>query len=224
MSARGWETITFDCYGTLVDWETGIRDAFLQAAAADGVRLDGDAIIGAYHEIEPQVESGDYLPYREVLGTVARGVAGRLGWRLDPHRAGFLADSLPGWPVFPDARPALERLKSRYAIAILSNVDDDLLRGTLERVGVEFDWTITAQQVRSYKPGHAHFRAALERAGGTDRLLHVAGSYYHDIAPAVELGISSAWVDRKEEAAPAEDGPLKVLEDLSGLVDWLEES
>jgi 2-haloalkanoic acid dehalogenase type II len=224
VSPPAWETLSFDCYGTLVDWESGIREAFRAAAAADGVELDGDSIIAAYHEIEPQVQSEDYRPYRQVLAATARAVARRLGWRLEPGRAGFLAESLPDWPVFPDTRPALERLKSRFAIAILSNVDDDLLRGSIDRIGVEFDWTITAQQVRKYKPAAAHFHAALERAGGPARLLHAAQSCFHDIGPAAELGIAAVWINRKAEKAPAEVGPLHTVSDLTELVDWLEKS
>ncbi|NIR45972.1 MAG: HAD family hydrolase [Gemmatimonadetes bacterium] len=222
MTAPPWETVSFDCYGTLVDWETGIRDAFLRAAAADGVELDDGSIIAAYHEIEPQVQSEEYRPYREVLAATALGVARRLGWPLEPERAGFLAESLPDWPVFPDTRPALERLKSRFAIAILSNVDDDLLRGSISRIGVDFDWTITAERVRSYKPAPAHLRAALARAGGAARLLHAAQSYFHDIGPAVELGIPAVWVNRKAEGAPQQGGPLHTVADLTELVDWLE--
>ncbi len=222
MGAAAWETVSFDCYGTLVDWEAGIRGAFRQAAAADGVELDGDRIISAYHAIEPQVQSEDYRSYREVLAATALGVARRLGWHLEPQRARFLAESLPDWPVFPDTRPALERLKSRFAIAILSNVDDDLLRGSIDRIGVEFDWTITAERVRSYKPAPAHFRAALERAGGAARLLHAAASYFHDIGPAAELGIAAVWINRKAEQAPRKGGPRHTVSDLTELVDWLD--
>jgi 2-haloalkanoic acid dehalogenase type II len=214
-------TISFDCYGTLVDWEGGISAAFQKAASQDGINLQRPAIIAAYHEVEPQIQATDYRPYREVLGEAATLVASRLGWELNPDRAGFLAESLPDWPVFADTGAALGRLKSRFSIAILSNIDDDLLQATIDRIGVEFDWTITAQQIRSYKPAHPHFQEGLRRAGGQGNLLHAAQSYFHDIRPAAELGIPAVWVNRKNE--PAGDGgdPLRMVTDLTDLADWL---
>ncbi|UCC83194.1 MAG: HAD-IA family hydrolase [Gemmatimonadota bacterium] len=218
-----WDTLSFDCYGTLVDWVSGITRAFSDAAASDGIALAAEDVIAAYHELEPQVQSDTYRPYREVLGETALRVAARLGWPLAAERAGFLAESLPGWPVFADTRSALERLKPRYKLAILSNIDDDLLRATVERIGVEFEWTVTAQQLRSYKPGHAHFLAALERLDGDrGRLLHVAQSKFHDIRPCGELGIDCVWVNRQGEELDEGLEPLHVVKDLAELVEWLE--
>lgn len=216
-----WTTVSFDCYGTLVDWESGISTAFREAAAADGIDLERAAIIAAYHEVEPQIQATQYRPYRDILAETAQRVAARLGWDLDPGRTGFLAESLPDWPVFADTRPALERLKSRFAIAILSNIDDDLLQATIERIGVDFDWTVTAQQVRSYKPAHAHFREALRRVEGRGSLLHAAQSYFHDIRPTAELGIAAVWVNRLDEEAGEGGEPLQVLGGLTELADWL---
>ncbi|MHC4094162.1 MAG: HAD-IA family hydrolase [Planctomycetota bacterium] len=218
-----WDTVSFDCYGTLVDWETGITDAFKAAAARDGLELEPADIIAAYHQVEPAVQADVYRSYREVLGEVALRVADRLDWQLAPDEAAFLADSLPDWPVFADTRPALQRLKSRFRIAILSNVDDDLLAGTIARIGVDFDWTVTAQQIRSYKPAHGHFLEALRRVeGDRDRLLHAAQSLFHDIRPASQLGISAVWVDRKAEGLGEEDlGPVRVVRNLTDLADWL---
>ena len=217
-----WDTITFDCYGTLVDWETGIVEAFAGAAKADGIGVSAGAVLAAYHEVEPRIQRGTYRRYREVLRDTALEIAQRFDWSLPPERAEFLADSLPDWPVFDDTRPALERLKARYKLAILSNIDEDLLAGTLERVGVEFDWTLTAEQTRSYKPAHGHFREALSRLGSdSDRWLHVAQSYFHDIRPARDLGVSAVWVNRKDEARPGGPAPVHVVRDLQGLADWL---
>ncbi len=216
-----WKTITFDCYGTLVDWEAGIGEAFRQAAAADGMELERASIISAYHEVEPQIQATHFRPYREVLGEAARHVAHRLGWELAPAKAGFLAESLPDWPVFSETRPALQRLKSRLGIAILSNVDDDLLQATSRRIGVDFDWTVTAQQVRSYKPAHGHFAEAIRRAGGRENLLHAAQSYFHDIRPAAEVGIPAVWVNRKGEEGSGGGDPLVVVQNLMELADWL---
>jgi 2-haloalkanoic acid dehalogenase type II len=217
-----WDTLTFDCYGTLVDWETGIARAFQEEAARDGLVLERDEIVAAYHDVEAKVEAGPYRPYREVLGETALRVAERLGWPLTPGRAGFLADSLPDWPMFPDTRPALERLRRRFTLAILSNVDDDLLQATLKRIGVEFDWTVTAQRTRSYKPAPGHFKEAVRRVEGRkDRLLHVARSRFHDIEPATRLGLAAVWVNRKGEALGDGPRPLRVVADLAELADWL---
>jgi 2-haloacid dehalogenase/putative hydrolase of the HAD superfamily len=216
-----WTTVTFDCYGTLVDWETGIAEAFRQAAAADGVELQPPSIVAAYHEVEPQIQATEFRPYREVLGETARHVAARLGWELAPEETGFLAESLPDWPVFSDTQPALQRLKSRFRIAILSNVDDDLLQATGRRIGVDFDWTVTAQRVRSYKPAQGHFAEAVRRVGGREKLLHAAQSYFHDIRPAAEFGISAVWVNRKGEVGLGGGEPLAVVRDLTELADWL---
>ncbi len=217
-----WDTLTFDCYGTLVDWETGIARAFQEEAARDRIVLEREEIVAAYHQVEPKVEAGAYRPYRQVLEETALRVAERLGWPLTPRRARFLADSLPDWPVFPDTRPALERLRRRFQLAILSNVDDDLLRATLERIGVEFDWTVSAERTRSYKPAPRHFKEAIRRVGGRKgRLLHVAQSRFHDIEPATRLGLAAVWVNRKGESAGDGPRPLRVVADLTELADWL---
>lgn len=221
--AVSWDTISFDCYGTLVDWEAGITAAFREAARRDGVDLDPAAVVTAYHAVEPGLQVGGYRPYRSVLGEAAVRVASRLGWTLEPERAGFLAESLPDWPVFADTRPALERLKARFALAILSNIDDDLLRGTLERIGVEFDWVVTAQQVSSYKPAPAHFEEALRRVGNDrGRLLHAAQSWFHDVRPASAMKIASVWVNRKDEALPEAPQPVRVVSNLLEVADWLD--
>ena len=222
MPAGGYDFITFDCYGTLIDWETGISGALIAEAARDGVMLDRDAIIEAYLHVEPEVESGTFAGYREVLTQTAREVAHRLGWSLDPSRAHFLADSLPSWQPFADTLPALRRLGSRYRLGILSNVDDDLIAGTLKHFnGVHFDLVVTAQQVNSYKPAYAHFEVARRRLG-VARWLHAAQSYFHDIVPATALKVPVIWVNRKDEALNA-DGPQPTsqVRDLAGLADYL---
>lgn len=217
-----WDTLSFDCYGTLVDWEAGIAGAFGGAASGAGVTLEPADVIAAYHEVEPQVQSATYRSYREVLAAVERGVAERLGWPLTREQTGFLVEALPDWPLFADTRPALERLKSRFKVAILSNIDDDLLQATIARIDVAFDWTVTAQEVRSYKPGHAHFHSALGRVDGDrERLLHAAQSQFHDIRPASELGIDAVWVNRKGEELAEGLKPVRVVADLAELAEWL---
>jgi 2-haloalkanoic acid dehalogenase type II len=213
--------ITFDCYGTLIDWESGIVNAFQSEAARDGVQLQRPEIITAYHIEEPVVESGEFRTYREVLGETAMRVAARLGWKLEREGAGFLAASLPGWQPFADANSALERLAGHFKLGILSNVDDDLIAETRRHFTVDFDLLVTAQQVRSYKPSHGHFKAALARLEGK-RFLHAAQSYFHDVVPCKELGLPVAWVNRKGELSDA-GGPKPTYEvrNLSELADLM---
>jgi 2-haloalkanoic acid dehalogenase type II len=216
-----YDIITFDCYGTLIDWETGISEAITGAARASGVSLERGAIIQAYHEVEPEVEAARYRPYREVLRDTALGVARRLGWKLAGEQAWFLADSLAGWPPFDDTNPVLLRLRERGCrLGILSNVDDDLLQGTLMHFQVEFDLLITAEHVESYKPAHRHFLKAREGIGRS-RWLHAAQSYFHDVVPACELGIPVAWVNRKSEQPKGAARADVVVRDLDGLDEWL---
>jgi 2-haloalkanoic acid dehalogenase type II len=221
MQITDFDLITFDCYGTLIDWESGIVNAFQSEAARGGVQLQRPEIITAYHIEEPVVESGEFRPYREVLGETAMRVAARLGWKLEREGAGFLAASLPGWQPFADANSALERLAGQFKLGILSNVDDDLIAETRRHFAVYFDLVITAQQVRSYKPSHGHFKAALARLEGK-RFLHAAQSYFHDVVPCSELGLPVAWVNRKGELSE-QDGPKPTHEvrNLSELADLL---
>jgi len=218
---RRYDVLTFDCYGTLIDWERGIGDAFEAAARVEGVTLDRAAVLRAYHEIEPVVEAERYRSYRDVLTLSAQRVAERLGWRLAGGRAAFLAESLPTWPPFADTNPALQRLAGAgYRLAILSNVDDDLLAGTRKHLGVEFDFVVTAQQVGSYKPAPAHFTAARQRLGAT-RWLHVAQGYFHDVQPARALGIPSAWINRKHEQPSGDARPDFEFGTLAEAAAWL---
>ena len=214
--------LTFDCYGTLIDWETGIWTAFHDEAAADGVRLDRERVLDAYHAIEPMVEGGPYRPYRDVLVETARRVAAECGWTIDAARAGFLPRSLAAWPPFPDTVEALERLASRYRLGILSNVDEDLLEGTRRGLAVEFDFWVTADRVESYKPDIAHFEAARPFVGNREGWLHVAQSLFHDVGPANCLGLPVVWVNRKGEARSSEAPlPDREVPDLRSLADWL---
>ena len=210
MASNDYDIITFDCYGTLIDWENGIVTAFQTEAAHDGVELAADDIVAAYGVEEASVESGPYRSYSEVLGETARRVGARLGWNIEPERASFLAASLPNWMPFRDTNAALERLASKYELGILSNVDDDLLAATRKYFTVSFDLIVTAQQVKSYKPGAPHFTQALARTAGK-RLMHAAQSYFHDVVPTTRLGIPVVWVNR--HATPVEPGgPLPTHE------------
>jgi len=218
---RAYDVVTFDCYGTLIDWRAGISAAFASAAARDGRAFDPTQVLTAYAEIEPVVEAEAYRSYRDVLTETARQVAGRLGWPLSRTDAAFLPESLAAWPPFPDTNPALERLVSAgYRLGILSNVDDDLLEATRRHFTVTFDPIVTAQQVGSYKPAHGHFLAARQRLGET-RWLHAAQSYFHDVVPARALGIPVAWINRHHEAASDGGQADREFGNLSELADWL---
>jgi 2-haloalkanoic acid dehalogenase type II len=212
---RLYDIITFDCYGTLIDWESGIANAFLDAAATQGRMLRREDILREYANTERHVQSEGYRSYRDVLNDTASRVAIALGWPLADDDAGFLADGLPSWKPFPDTNPALERLvASGYRLGILSNIDDDLIAATRKYFTVDFDLVITAQQMRSYKPGHAHFLAAKERIGDA-RWLHAAESNFHDIVPTNTLGVPNAWINRHGEAPLPEGTPTLEFRDLS---------
>ena len=218
---RRYDVVTFDCYGTLIDWEDGIASAFSREAAEDGVVLDRSRVVAAYHELEPDVEAFEYRPYRDVLTATAIRVAQRLGWPLTEDRARFLPESLPRWKPFPDTDTALRRLAADgHRLGILSNVDDDLLGETRRHFPVPFDVVVTAQQVQSYKPAPAHFVEARRRIGGA-RWLHAAQSFFHDVVPARRLGIPVAWINRKAEKPLDDVPPDAELRDLTDLVDWL---
>lgn len=212
-----YEVITFDCYGTLIDWESGIRSAFEQAARDDGVSIAGDQILPAYALVEPVVQREGYQKYRQVLAETASRVAQMLGWRLS--NTAFLAESVGAWKPFRDTNPALERLrKGGMRLGILSNIDNDLLAATRKHFTADFDLIVTAEDVRSYKPGKAHFLTARQRIGNA-RWLHAAQSNFHDIVPANELGIANAWINRHHEAPLPGGKPTYEFADLSGLAD-----
>lgn len=216
---RSFDIVTFDCYGTLIDWESGIASAFLDAARGDGITLQRENILRAYADIEPVVEHERYLPYREVLTETALRVAQSLDW---PRTDGtFLPASLPTWRPFADTNPALERLRDAgYRLGILSNVDDDLLAETRRHFTVDFELIITAQQVRSYKPAPGHFVAAKERIGSA-RWLHAAQSNFHDGVPVNAMGIPTAWVNRRGEEPLPGGVPTYEVRDMRGLADLL---
>jgi 2-haloacid dehalogenase len=192
--------VTFDCYGTLIDWETGLLAALTPVFSASGLQIRREAALRSFARHERAIEAGAYMTYREVLTEVCRRMAGESGLRVPAGREGLLAESIPDWPAFEETPEVLRRLKKRFRLAVLSNIDDDLFDapgGTRERLGVELDELVTAQHVRSYKPGRAHFEEALRRlALKPPEILHVAESRYHDIAPATAMGFRTAWVNR----------------------------
>lgn len=192
-----FEILTFDCYGTLIDWESGILSALHNVLSAHGKKIDDATLLKLYGDFEQNLEQGEFLRYREVLGSVVRKFGEHLGFTPTAAEIKSLSDSLPHWKPWPDTVAALRRLKTRYRLAILSNVDDDLSAGTRPQLGVDFDEVITAQQAQAYKPSLKLFELALSRAGSpAHRMLHVGQSIYHDVIPAQSLGLATVWVNR----------------------------
>ncbi len=192
-----FEIITFDCYGTLIDWETGILSALRPILSAHGVKTDDAKLLKLYGDFEQLSEQGTFHPYREVLQSVVRRFGAELGFTPTEQETRSLPESLANWKPWPDTVAALRQLKSRFRIAILSNIDDDLFAATRPQLGVELDEVITAQQAQAYKPSLKLFELALTRVNApAHRVLHVAQSVYHDVVPAQALGLASVWVNR----------------------------
>ena len=209
---------TFDCYGTLIDWDGGIR----RALATLWPGADPDALLAAYHAAEPDVErERPTLSYREVMTESTRRVAAAHG--LEPGEPSAVAESLPSWEPFAEVPGSLAELRERgWRLAALSNTDPELIAASIERIGVPFDEVVTAADAGSYKPAHGHWRVFFERTGATaEEHVHVAASLFHDIVPAGELGLRSVWVNRLgERPGPV---PTRELPDLAGLPDTLDE-
>ena len=217
MATERWAT--FDCYGTLIDWNRGIGDTLARLWPA----ADRDALLATYHEVEPRVQAGSALPYREVLREALRLVADHEGLALADEDAPALAASLPEWPPFPETSGALAELRGRgFRLAVLSNTDPDLLAASLERIGVPVDERLTAAEAGSYKPAPGHWERFFERTGASrEGHVHVAASLFHDIEPAERLGLRAVWINRLGEKS---DLPRAAeLRDLSRLPDVLDE-
>jgi 2-haloacid dehalogenase len=214
VSATRWAT--FDCYGTLIDWNGGLSAAL---AGVFGEGADVPRLLSRYHELEPRIEAERYRTYREVLDLCLAGIAVEEGRALADGERTALSDSLPEWPAFPEVPAALRELQGRgWNLAILSNCDRDLIAASLPRLGVRFDRVIVAQDVGSYKPDHRHWERFRELTGAApERHVHVGASLFHDVAPACELGIPSVWVNRLGERA--DPVPDREIPDLSGLAD-----
>jgi 2-haloacid dehalogenase len=198
MSFESIRLITFDCYGTLIDWESGMLKALRPLFFRDGRKISDSQILELYGEIEAEIESGPYLPYRQVLAQAAQEIGRRSGVEVSPEEGRAFAESLTSWKPFIDTVAALQSLGRRFRLGIISNIDDDLFAETRKKLApVEFDLVITAQQMQSYKPSHRNFEEAIRRSGlSKDQILHAGQSLYHDIAPANALGIRNVWVNR----------------------------
>jgi 2-haloacid dehalogenase len=198
MDFSRFSTISFDCYGTLIEWESGILPVVRTLLERHNCPQPDPTILELYGEFEADAETGPYQSYRKVLESVVKRFGQRFGFQPTASELCILHESIPSWPPFPDTAGTLQWLKKRYKLAIISNIDDDLFASTRKHLGVEFDAVITAQQAQSYKPSINNFRVALDRLGvAPDRLLHVGQSIYHDVLPAQSLGIATVWVNRR---------------------------
>jgi 2-haloacid dehalogenase len=220
----GFEVLTFDCYGTLIDWETGLWKALQPIVATHHIDLSPDKALELYGELEPEAERGEYREYKTILRTVLERIGARLGFAPTADESQRFSTSVRDWPAFPDSPLALQALKKKFKLAIISNIDDDLFAFSAQRLQVKFDWIITAQQAKSYKPSLNNFHLAFERIGlPRDRILHVAQSLFHDIAPAKALGLSTVWVNRRHgkkgfgATPPAQAQPDLEVPDLQTL-------
>ena len=212
---------TFDCYGTLVDWNAGIHGELEKLFGVE----HADGLLVRYHELEPRIQAeNEGASYREVLTIALEELAAESGLTVPEGETSALARSLPEWPVFEDVHEGLTQARERgWKLAILSNTDRDLLDASLDAIGVHVDLAIVASEIGSYKPAHRHWEVFRERAGGEGaiRHVHVAQSLYHDIAPATELGIPSVWINRLEE--PDDGRATRTLMSLTRLASTLDE-
>ena len=196
------DALTFDCYGTLIDWETGLAEAFRPLLRAHGIEADDEDVLAHYARHEAEAEAGPYLPYREVLAAGLRGAAAELGFAPTSEEVGAFSGSGADWRPFPDSAAGLARLHERFRLGVITNCDDDLFAASSTRLGTEFDWVVTAQQAGAYKPDPRPFLLAFERLGlPLEQILHVAQSRYHDHGQARRLGLVSVWIDRRHGRA-----------------------
>jgi 2-haloacid dehalogenase len=209
---------SFDCYGTLIDWEGGIGDAMARLWPDE----NRERLLARYHQAEPGMQKGSAMPYREVMARTLAAVAEVEGLDIPPGREDVLGESLPDWPAFPDVPASLQELQRRgWKIAILSNTDPDLLAGSIRRIGVEPDLAITAREAGSYKPAHGHWLRFWEATGANrTRHVHVAASQFHDLAPAAELDVPAVWINRL--GGTTELPRVAELPDLTALADILD--
>jgi 2-haloacid dehalogenase len=217
-----FDVLTFDVYGTLIDWEAGIATGLRGVLGPREVEADEDDLLERFGRHEAALEAGPYRPYREILAGALAGTCEEFGVEPTREELDAFGGSVGAWPAFPDSAAALAALGRRFRLGVITNCDDDLFAASNERLGVTFEWAITAQQVGSYKPDLRNFEAAFERIGvPRDRILHVAQSLFHDHAPAGRLGLTSVWVDRRHGRSgsgatpPATASPTLTVADMA---------
>jgi 2-haloacid dehalogenase len=221
-----FDALTFDCYGTLIDWETGLLAGLRAATDAHRIAATDDELLETFARHESAIEADRYRPYREVLGKALRRILAERGLEPTEEEVAAFGGSVVDWPAFPDSAAALQRLHQRFSLGVITNCDDDLFAASNARLGVTFDWIVTAQQAKRYKPNPRGFELAFERIGlPTSRILHVAQSLFHDHVPAKRLGLSTVWVNRRRgrpgsgATPPAEATPDLEVPDMATLAE-----
>jgi 2-haloacid dehalogenase len=218
--------LTFDVYGTLIDWETGIIQSYQPILQAHQITVDDEKLLERFAFHEAEVEASSYKRYSEVLSTVLQRLEQELGFTASETELQKVSRSVENWPAFPDSAKALAKLKQQFKLVVLSNVDDDLFAFSNKKLGVKFDTVITAQQVGSYKPNLGHFHEALKRLGNKEQILHVAQSLFHDHVPAKQMGWDSVWINRRAgrrgsgATPPASATPDLEFPDLQSFADF----
>ena len=221
-----FEALTFDCYGTLIDWERGIVETLAPVLGRDGGAVDRERVLEVYARNEAALEAGEYLPYGEIVTRAMTAVCAEFGVEADDDERARFGRSVGEWPPFEDSPEALRRLSSKFRLGVITNCDDDLFALSAQRLGIAFDWVVSAQQAGAYKPSERPFRLALERLDvPAARILHVAQSLYHDHVVANRLGLSSVWIDRRRgmpgsgATPPAEAAPDATYPDMRSFAD-----
>ncbi len=225
MNFKKCRVLSFDCYGTLIDWESGILAALRPVLSTHTIDLSNDQILELYAEMEAKAEGGEYVKYREILKQVMNQIGKTLGFMPTSSELDCLAKSLKSWKPFPDTVEALQALKQSFRLAVISNIDDDLFALSVKHLKVEFDRVITAEQAKAYKPSLHTFKLAVEKIGvAPETILHIAQSIYHDIRPAKTMGLFTVWVNRRTgkegsgATPPASAYPDLEVPDLKTLV------
>jgi 2-haloacid dehalogenase len=217
-----FEALTFDCYGTLIDWEAGILAGIRPVLERRGVHASDDQVLEVYAGFEAAAEAGPYARYRDILGRCLGEVVAHYGGSADPDEMAAFGDSVGDWPAFADSADALAALHERFRLGVITNCDDDLFARSADRLRTRFDWVVTAQTAGSYKPSRHNFEVALERIElPPDRILHVAQSLFHDHVPATAMGLATVWIDRRHDrpglgaTPPADATPDATFPDMA---------
>jgi len=216
--------LTFDCYGTLVDWESGIKNTIRTILSDKGINGDIEQLYRVREDLEFDLIQSTYRRYREILALSLKETFAQFHLPYSNRDGERLAESVPSWPVFPDTLPSLTRLGRMSKLCIISNIDRDIIARTKDKIGVRFDATVTAQEARSYKPSIRPFQLALQKLKvKSTEVLHISSGFRYDIPPAKQLGLKTAWVNRKREMAPAGYTADYVFNNLADLTQSLEE-
>jgi 2-haloacid dehalogenase len=211
-----FDALTFDCYGTLIDWETGILSALRPVLERHGVSRDDDALLERFARHEAALEAGPYRSYKAVLAGALSGIGTDLNFEPTDQEQAAFGVSVNDWPAFADSPAALKQLKQRFKLGVITNCDDDLFAASNQKLQTEFDWVITAQQAEGYKPRIENFEYAFARIDvPRERVLHVAQSLFHDHVPAKALGMTTVWIDRRQGREGGATPPAAAVPDMT---------